>query len=294
MKIACFVEAYNFIIKSERSALMKFKSTAESMGHKFEFIYKDDISKIPDYDALFIRATTDPSSSAYIFSRLAEQSGLKVIDDPHSIRTCSNKAILHDLFHKNNIPSPKSILFHGNYSRETLDTIFMTLGSPVIIKTPYTRFSSHVEKASNETQFIEISKHLLRKTKVLVLQEYIQSDFDWRVGILSNEVLYLCKYCIPDGGWKVRSKINGKNVWGDTIALPRDSISPGLKELSINLSKCIGNGLYGLDVKEINGVYKVIEINDNPSIYDGYEDTVDGDIYEKIVNYLTLDSSTTI
>lgn len=294
MKIACFVEAYNFIDKSERSALMKFKSTAETMGHTFEFIYKDDISKIPEYDALFIRAMTDPSNSAYIVSRLAEQSGLKVIDDPHSIRTCSNKAILHDLFHKNNIPSPKSILFHGDYSRETLDTIFKTLGLPVIIKTPYTRFSSHVEKAINEKQFIEISKHLLRKAKVLVLQEYIQSDFDWRVGILRNEILYLCKYCIPGGGWKVRSKINGRNVWGDTIALSRDSISPELKELSITLSKCVGNGLYGLDVKEINGEYKVIEINDNPSIYDGYEDTVDGDIYEKILNDLTLDSSPTI
>src|SRR5659263_767964 len=133
MKIACFVEAYNFDLKSERNALLKFKSTAESMGHSFEFIYKDDISKISNYDALFIRATTDPASSAYIVSRLAEQSGLKVIDDPHSIRTCSNTAILHDIFQKNNIPSPKSILFYGDYSRENLDTIFKTLGFPVII-----------------------------------------------------------------------------------------------------------------------------------------------------------------
>ena len=288
MKIACFVEAYNFNIKPERVALDKFKSTSESMGHSFEFIYKDDISKISDYDALFIRATTDPSSSAYIISRLDEQSGLKVIDDPHSIRTCSNKAILHDLFQKNNIPSPKSILFQGDYSRETLDEIFKTLGLPVIIKTPYTRFSSHVEKAMDEKEFIEISKHLLMKAKVLVLQEYIYSDFDWRVGILRNEVLYLCKYCIPKGGWKVKSKIDGKNVWGDTIAVSRDSISPELKDISIKLSKCVGNGLYGLDVKETNDGYKVIEINDNPSIYDGYEDTVDGDIYEKIIGALVL------
>lgn len=286
MKIACFVEAYNFIDKSERGALMKFKSTAEAMRHAFEFIYKDDISEIPNYDALFIRATTDPGNSAYIVSRLAEQSGLKVIDDPHSIRTCSNKAILHDLFQKNNIPSPGSILFYGDYSREVLDMIFEKLGFPIIIKTPYTRFSSHVEKAGNETEFIELSKHLLRKAKVLVLQEYIQSDFDWRVGILRNEVLYLCKYCIPEGGWKVKSKINGKNVWGDTIAISRDLISPGLKDISITLSKCVGNGLYGLDIKETNNGYKVIEINDNPSIYDGYEDTIDKDIYEKIINAL--------
>ncbi len=286
MNIACFVEAYNFEDKSERGALSKFKSTAESMGHTFEFIFKEDISQIQKYDSLFIRATTDPSNSAYIVSRLAEQYGLKVIDDPHSIRTCSNKAILHDLFLKNNVPSPKSMLFSGDYSRENIDNIFKTLGCPVIIKTPYTRFSSHVEKANNETEFIEIAKHLHRKSKVLVVQEYVRSDFDWRVGILQNKILYLCKYCIPEGGWKVKSKINGKNVWGDTIALPRDSISPELKEISITLSKHVGDGLYGLDVKETNDGYKVIEINDNPSIYDGYEDAVDRDIYEKIISAL--------
>lgn len=286
MKIACFVEAYNFDLKSERSALLKFKSTAESMGHSFEFIYKNDISRISDYNALFIRATTDPGSSAYIVSRLAEQSGITVIDDPHSIRTCSNKVILHDIFQKNNIPSPGSILFYGDYSPENIDGIFKSLGHPVIIKTPYTRFSSHVEKANNEAEFIEISRHLLRKAKVLVVQEYVQSDFDWRVGILRNEIIYLCKYCIPKGGWKIKSNINGKNIWGDTIAVSRDSISPELKNISITLSKYIGNGLYGLDVKETKNGYKVIEINDNPSIYDGFEDVIDRDIYEKIITEL--------
>jgi glutathione synthase/RimK-type ligase-like ATP-grasp enzyme len=286
MRIACFVEAYNFDDKSERNALARFKSTAEAMGHAFEFIYKEHISQINEYDALFIRATTDPGNAAYIVSRLAEQNGLKVIDDPHSIRTCSNKAILHDIFLKNKIPSPRSLLFMGDYSREALDTVFTTLGFPVIIKTPYTRFSSHVEKAEGEGEFIKISRHLLRKSRVLVLQEYVQSDFDWRVGILKNEILYLCKYCIPSGGWKVKSKINGRNVWGDTIAVPRDSICPELKDLCISLSKCVGDGLYGLDVKEMNDGYKVIEINDNPSIYAGYEDKVDTDIYEKIIKAL--------
>ncbi len=256
------------------------------MGHVFEFIFKEDIPSIPEYDALFIRATTDPSNSAYIVSRLAEIAGLKVIDDPHSIRTCSNKAILYDLFTKNSIPSPKSFLFTGDCSRENLDTIFENLRFPIIIKTPYTRFSSHVEKANNESEFIEISKRFLRKSKVLIIQEYLNSDFDWRVGILENKILYLCKYCIPSGGWKVRSKINGKNVWGDTIAVSRESISPELKDLCINLSKCVGDSLYGLDVKETNDGYKVIEINDNPSIYDGYEDAVDTDIYEKIIDAL--------
>ena len=284
MKIACFVEAYNFKDRSERNALSRFRSTAEYMGHSFEFIFKEDIPEIPEYDALFIRATTDPGNSAYIASRLAEQSGLKVIDDPHSIRTCSNKAILHDLFLKNNIPAPKSMLFAGEEG--AIDSIFSMLGTPVIIKTPYTRFSSHVEKANNREEFIEISKRFLRKSKVVIVQEYIRSDFDWRVGILQNQVLYLCKYCIPEGEWKVKSKINGRNVWGETIAIPRDSISPELKERCIGLSNCVGDGLYGLDVKETADGYKFIEINDNPSIYAGYEDVADKDIYEKIISAL--------
>lgn len=286
MRIACFVEAYNFKDSAERGALFKFKSTAESMGHGFEFIFKDDISEIRNYDAVFIRAVTDPSNCAYIISRLAEQHGIRVIDDPHSIRTCSNKAVLHDLFLKNNIPAPKSILFTGDYSKENLGMVFKTLGLPVIIKTPYTRFSSRVEKADNENEFIGISRRMLPKSGVLVLQEYVRSDFDWRVGMLRNEVLYLCKYCIPEGGWKVLSKINGRNVWGDTIAVPRDSISRELKDICIALSKCVGAGLYGLDVKETGDGFCVIEINDNPSIYDGYEDAADKDIYEKIINAL--------
>ncbi len=284
MKIACFVEAYNFKDKSERNALSRFRSTAESMGHSFEFIFKEDIPNIPEYDALFIRATTDPGNSAYIASRLAEQYGLRVIDDPHSIRTCSNKAILHDLFLKNNIPAPRSVLFAGE--EDAIVSIFRMLGTPVIIKTPYTRFSSHVEKANNREEFIEISKRFLRKSKVVIVQEYIRSDFDWRVGILKNQVLYLCKYCIPRGGWKVKSKINGRNVWGETIAVPRDSISLELKDICIGLSKSVGDGLYGLDVKETEDGYRVIEINDNPSIYDGYEDSIDRDIYEKIITAL--------
>ena len=35
----------------------------------------------------------------------------------------------------------------------------------------------------------------------------------------------------------------------------------------------VGKGLYGVDIKEVNGDYVVVEVNDNPSIYAGYEDS---------------------
>jgi glutathione synthase/RimK-type ligase-like ATP-grasp enzyme len=287
MKIGCFVEKYNFHHKEETRALALFQKAAEKNGHSFEFIYKKDLNRLPEYDAIFIRATTDPMNTAYVVSRTADAMGKVVIDDPHSIRVCSSKVVLDDLFKQNNIPSPKSLLFGGDYSPENIKRIFEYLGSPVILKAPYTKFSSHVEKAHDDVEFKEIAIRYLRHAAPIVLQEFMPSGFDWRVGMLDNKLLYLCKYYIPKGGWKVRSLIDGKHEWGRVVPIFCRRAPKKLAELSINISKCVGDGLYGLDVKEIDGNFYCIEINDNPTFYASLEDGKDPDLYEKIIERLT-------
>jgi hypothetical protein len=184
MKIGCFVEKYNFHTKEEAGAVEAFKRTAEAKGHLFDYLFKPDLNRIGEYDAIFIRATTDPMNTAYVVSRTAEALGKVVIDDPHSIRVCSSKVVLDDLFKQNSIPSPRSLLFDGDYGPENLRHIFENLGFPVVLKAPYTKFSSHVEKASNEAEFRDISARYLRNAIPIVLQEFMPSGFDWRVGVL--------------------------------------------------------------------------------------------------------------
>jgi Glutathione synthase/Ribosomal protein S6 modification enzyme (glutaminyl transferase) len=244
------------------------------------------MNRIPEFDSIFIRANTDPMNTAYVVSRLADSLGKVVIDDPHSIRTCSSKVVLHGLFEQNEIPSPKSLLFAGDYGRENLDRIFDCLKFPIVVKAPYTKFSSHVEKAHDEAEFREITARYLKNATPIVLQEFMPTPFDWRVGVLDNKVLYLCKYTMPRGGWKIRAEVDGRQVWGDTIPIFRKNIPKKLEEIAIRVSKCVGDGLYGLDVKEVNGEFYVIEINDNPSFYHGLEDAKDRDLYEKIIDRL--------
>lgn len=287
MKIGCFVEKYNFHTKEETRALELFKEAAERKGHLFDFIFKKDLNTIGDYDAIFIRATTDPMNTAYVVSRTADALGKVVIDDPHSIRVCSSKVVLDDLFKQNNIPSPKSLLFCGDYSPGNLRHIFEYLGFPLVIKAPYTKFSQNVEKAHDEAEFREIAARYLKNATPIVLQEYMPTEFDWRVGVLDNKILYLCKYYMPKGGWKVRSLVNGKNEWGKVVPIKRKNAPKKLEELSVNITKCVGDGLYGLDVKEIDGKFYCIEVNDNPSFYVGDEDGKDPDLYDKIVDRLT-------
>jgi len=50
-------------------------------------------------------------------------------------------------------------------------------------------------------------------------------------------------------------------------------------------AKLMGKGLYGIDIKVINGEPMVIEINDNPNIDFGVEDRFYGDsVYIQILN----------
>lgn len=286
MKIGCFVEKYSFHTKEEAAALDRFRLAAEAQGHGFDYVFKKDLNRIPEYDAVFIRATTDPMNTAYVVSRMAEALGKVVIDDPHSIRICSSKVVLDDLFRQNGIPSPKSMLFAGDFGDESLSRVFGSLGLPIVVKAPYTKFSSHVEKAGDVAEFRQIAARYLRHATPIVLQEYMPSGFDWRVGMLDNRILYLCKYYMPGGGWKVRSLVNGKSQWGRVVPILRRNAPKGLEELAVRVSKCVGDGLYGLDIKEIGGRFYCIEINDNPSFYAGLEDGKDPDLYEKIIDRL--------
>jgi glutathione synthase/RimK-type ligase-like ATP-grasp enzyme len=288
-KIACFVEKYNFSDSREEIALQNFKHTAEKLGHEFSFMFRENVSDIPKYDAVFIRATTDPLFTAYVVSRTASELGLKVVDDPDSIQICGNKIHQYLLFEKYKIPHiPTTFINKEEFHHRQILEIFREFGKPVVIKAPYTSFSRYVEKVACETSFREVAARFFRRSDVLAVQKFMPTAFDWRVGVLNDEVLYVCKYMIPKGRWKHGAKLRGKPtfIWGRTVALKCKNAPAPLKDLALKACSVIGHGLYGVDIKECDGNYVVVEVNDNPSIYAGYEDLRSKDLYGKIIAYL--------
>jgi glutathione synthase/RimK-type ligase-like ATP-grasp enzyme len=288
-RIACFVERYNFSDPKESRALENFRRVAHEKGHTFDFMFREGISEIPKYDAVFIRATTDPLFTAYVVSKTAWELGLKVIDDPESIQICGNKIHLYDLFKKYDVPHiPTLFLNKDEIHHKRFLEIFENLGKPVVIKAPYTSFSRYVEKVACESSFRDVAKRFCRKSDLLAVQTFMPTAFDWRVGVLNRQVLYVCKYMIPKGRWKHGCKRRGKPtfIWGRTFSLRRENAPLALKETALKACDVIGKGLYGVDIKEIDDKYVVVEVNDNPSIYAGYEDYRNKDLYGKIIDYL--------
>jgi glutathione synthase/RimK-type ligase-like ATP-grasp enzyme len=133
-----------------------------------------------------------------------------------------------------------------------------------------------LEKAAGE---------LFSHSALLLAQEFVYTDFDWRIGVLNREPLYACKYYMSRGHWQIYNhgaKGTAKSGGFETIAV-KDAPAEVVK-LALKATQPIGDGLYGVDLKRVGSKPVVIEVNDNPSIDAGVEDAHLGDeLYLRIM-----------
>jgi len=107
------------------------------------------------------------------------------------------------------------------------------------------------------------------------------------VGVLAGEILYVCQYHIPKSRWKILTYTDkGQTIYGRLRAFGTNEVSPRLLTTAINAAAAIGNGLYGVDLKQLDDDFVVIEVNDNPTISEGEEDQKAPHLYERLVRYL--------
>lgn len=266
---------------SNRAALKQFEAAAKRADLGVEIIGKDDYGRIPEFDALFIRETTAVNHHTYRFARRAAAEGLVVIDDPDSIAKCGNKVYLAELLGCNKIAIPKTMIVH----RDNREQVVKTLGLPVILKQPDSSFSQGVEKVETVEGLNAALDRLLDDSDLVIGQQFVPTDLDWRIGVLEREALYACKYFMAEKHWQIAKKDEeGETEYGSVEAVPLDQAPPVVLENAVRAARLIGDGLYGVDVKLIGDEAYIIEVNDNPSIMAGYEDKLLGDdLYDRII-----------
>jgi glutathione synthase/RimK-type ligase-like ATP-grasp enzyme len=285
-RLGIFVDRKTLASAEQLAALIHCRDVAEGRGHDVDFIFPVDINKIPKMDALFIRARTDPMNVTYVAAQMAAFHGIPVIDDPTSIRICSDKVNMYSHLMKKNVAIPKTVFLSKNdLSVERVASLFDELGTPLIVKEPSTSFSLRVEKVDDISGFFQVARRFIRLSDWIVAQQYIESKYDWRVGVLGGNLLYACKYTIPSVTFKIQASVNGHIVYCGVESIPENAIPPHVVRLGKEAATAVGNGLYGVDIKNNNGDAYVIEVNDNPSLESG-EDGCYPDIYEQIVDHL--------
>lgn len=267
---------------SDKRALKKLEDAAEELDIYTEFINRDDYNRLSEFDALFIRETTNVNNYTYQFSRKAYAEGLAVIDDPWSILRCSNKIYLHERLKVNNIPTPETQVFYKGLVKSKE---LRNLSYPMILKQPDSAFSIGVTKVSDAHEMGESLERLFKNSDLVLGQEFLPSDYDWRVGVLDNQPIFVCKYFMAKGHWQIYNwKGPKKHQSGDSVTLPFGQVPPKVLKYAVKAASLMGDGLYGVDLKMMDDKVFVIEVNDNPNIDTGIEDKVLGkELYKKII-----------
>ncbi|MBZ0274117.1 RimK family protein [bacterium] len=265
---------------SDERAIARFVRAAKRLSIEAEIIDKTDYDRVAEFDGLFVRETTSVPHHTFRFARRAVSEGLAVIDDPESILRCSNKVFLAELLSHHRIHTPRTVVVHPN----NIDEVERTIGYPCVVKQPDSAFSMGVFKVENRAALIERVDALLDRSEFAIAQEFLPTPFDWRVGVLDRQPLFVCKYHMASRHWQIIRHSREKAYYGKVETIPVEAAPPRVVSAAVRAANLVGDGLYGVDVKLVGGRPYVIEVNDNPNIESDIEDKVLGDeLYDRVM-----------
>lgn len=267
---------------SDPTALRHFIAAGEELGLRCQLVEKDTYGRIGEFDALFIRETTHVDHHTYRFARRATAAGMVVVDDPGSILRCGNKVFLAETLDRHRVPAPKTMILSQENAAEAL----RKLGFPCVVKLPDSAFSAGVSRVDSAAEAEPVLAALFEQSDLLIAQEYVPTAFDWRVGVLGGEPLYVCRYGMAPDHWQIVKRDAAGVEMGTFETLAVAAAPPEVVLLAVWAANLMGDGLYGVDLKEVNGKPVVIEVNDNPNLDAGVEDAVLGDeLYRRVMRH---------
>jgi glutathione synthase/RimK-type ligase-like ATP-grasp enzyme len=260
---------------SSSDSIKHFARIAERLSVDIEPITRRQLAELAEYDGLFIRENTSIDNHTYRFARRAWQEGMPVIDDPVSMIRCTNKVFLMELLGSNDVPTPPTVILQeGSDLSEAMDQ----LGLPLVVKIPDGSFSRGVHKVNTPEEFKRIAEELFEETDLVLAQKFLPTEFDWRVGVLAGEPLFVCQYRMARGHWQVvKYRPDGTSHEGGFRAFDLDQAPPELIDIAVRAARPIGEGFYGVDLKQTASGIVVMEVNDNPNLEHGIEDAVGKD-----------------
>ncbi|MDR6301140.1 RimK family protein [Mesonia maritima] len=270
---------------SNPKAIKKFIEVAEKLNFYVEVISPKDLSRLSAFDALLIRQSTEVNNEAYTFARKAQQENIALVDYPDAILKCCNKVFMAEAMQNAGVSAPKTKIIH----QDNIQAILKEIELPCVLKLPDSTFSFGVKKATTKDEYLELVKQMLKSSDLIIAQEFCPSEYDWRIGMLDGKPFYACRYYMAKDHWQIYNwdAKDKDDQDGNADCMAIEDVPKPILDAAIKSTKIMGQGLFGIDIKEINGQALVIEINDNPNIDFGVEDRHYGDeVYTKIIEAL--------
>ena len=266
---------------SNREALKRFERAARAQGFDVEFLDRDDYGRIAEFDALFIRETTNVNHHTYRFASRARAEGMVVIDDPESIIRCGNKVYLVELAKRLDLAIPPTMVVS---SARTDDD------------RPRARPAVRAEAARQRVLRGRVPRRHARGAVGGPAAAPVAQRPRRRAVVHADRVRLARRRCStasrcssagttwPTATGRSTSTARRRTKEGEHETLAVQHAPREVLQLALKTANAVGDGFYGVDIKTVNGRQVLMEINDNPSVDRGVEDAVLGDeLYERVM-----------
>jgi glutathione synthase/RimK-type ligase-like ATP-grasp enzyme len=154
-----------------------------------------------------------------------------------------------------------------------------------VLKKPDSAFSLGVIKLNDMQTLKKALIQFFKTSDLVLLQPFIPTEYDWRIGIIDHKPLFACRYYMAKDHWQIYNWSSTQETEGEFDTVPLDQVPEGVIKTALKATRLIGDSLYGVDIKSQNDKHYIIEVNDNPNIDANIEDQIMGhELYRSIMS----------
>ncbi len=230
-----------------------------------------------DYDIIIPRVTVS-SMTPYLFMIALEQQrlGKYVLNERYLIQNAGYNTKLHQYvtLSSAHVPIINTIAIPGTkFGQEQLDKLDVHF--PLVAKRIFGSQGLAVHLVNN----LEDIQRLLAEygRGRLLLQPFVQSDFDLRIIVIGKKVLGAMKRIHPQNDFR-----NNYSLGGSVENFP---LSDEIINISVKAAEVLGMDFCGVDLIIENGQYKVLEVNLYPQ-FKGFEDATGVNVAKALIDFV--------
>ena len=242
---------------------------------------------------VFVRRGAIMTMSGQALTSTFESAGCFMVNDLESMLLCDNKMATAIQLMKHNVAIPSTSIVN---SRKSIEDTHKRIGGkfPVIIKTLTGTQGIGVSKVDSMESLVSVCEALWKYDAAILLQEWLNIDFDVRTLVLNNRIIGSAKRITDKEEFR-------SNVHMGATTEPY-SLTDIEKDVILAAARTTGGYMMGVDHCVIKGEPIILEVNGSPGIrskfmsYDVAEwpqkpigSKTDKEIFKMVLEYLQYD-----
>ena len=214
---------------------------------------------------VFVRRGAIMNMTGQALTSLFESAGCFMVNDLESMLLCDNKMATAIQLSSHNVSIPKTSIVNNSKS---IEDAHKHVGGkfPAIVKTLTGTQGIGVAKVNDMESLVSVCEALWKYDAAILLQEWLDIDFDVRTMVVNNRILGAAK------------RITDKKEFRSNVHLGATTkpyiLKDGEKEIILAAARATGGYMIGVDHCIVKGEYKILECNGSPGIrshFEGYD-----------------------